>query len=62
MNKAEILENFNKLHGIEDKEKFMKANGIQFTYDSFYNLIIFADDGRFELKPHEWKRKHYGQI
>ena len=51
MNRKEIIENFRKLHGVEAKENFMRSNGIKFTYDSFYNLIVFADDGIIERRP-----------
>ena len=51
MRKKEIIRNFKRLHGVEKKEGFMKANGIKFTYDSFYNMIIFADDGTLQLFP-----------
>ena len=51
MRKKEIIKNFHRLHGIEKKENFMKVNGIKFTYDSFYNVVIFADDGILQLFP-----------
>lgn len=51
MNRKEIIKNFRKLHGVEAKENFMRANKIKFTYDSFYNLIVFADDGIIERRP-----------
>lgn len=62
MTKKEIVKTFNKLHNIAEKEKFMKANDIHFTYNSFYNLIVWAEDGILELKPHEWKGIYYGKV
>ena len=55
MNKTEIIKSFKMLHGAEAKEKFLKANNIKFTHDSFYNLIVFAADGTFKLTP-EWSK------
>lgn len=51
MRKKEIIKNFHRLHGVEKKEGFMRANGIKFTYDSFYNMVVFADDGILQLFP-----------
>jgi hypothetical protein len=51
MNKKQIIRKFQKLKGIEEKEEFMKRTGIKFTYNSFYHLIIFADDGTLQLFP-----------
>ena len=58
----EIIENFHNLHGIEEKEKFMREKEIKFTYDSFYNLIIFADDGIIELTEEFYERIYGGAI
>ena len=51
MRKKEIIKHFKHLHGVEKKEGFMKENNIKFTYDSFYNMVIFADDGVLQLFP-----------
>jgi hypothetical protein len=51
MSKKEIIRNFHRLRGVEQKEGFMKANNIKFTYDSFCNMIVFADDGTLQLFP-----------
>lgn len=51
MLKKQIIRNFHRLRGIEQKEEFMRSNGIKFTYDSFYNMVIFADDGTLQLFP-----------
>jgi hypothetical protein len=51
MSKKEIIRRFHRLRGVEAKEEFMKRNGIKFTYDSFYNMIVFADDGTLQLFP-----------
>ena len=51
MRKKEIIKNFHRLPGVHNKENFMKANGIKFTYDSFYNMIVWADDGTLQLFP-----------
>jgi hypothetical protein len=51
MSKKEIIRNFKRLHGVHNKENFMKANGIKFTYDSFHNMIVWVDDGTLQLFP-----------
>lgn len=51
MCKKQIIRNFHRLRNIEDKEAFMRRNGIKFTYDSFYNMIIWADDGTLQMFP-----------
>ena len=51
MSKKEIIRRFHRLHGIDEKEEFMRENNIKFTYDSFYNVVIFADDGVLRLFP-----------
>ena len=51
MCKKQIIKHFHKLKNIEDKEEFMRRNGIKFTYDSFYNMIVWADDGTLQLFP-----------
>lgn len=57
MHKKEILKNLQALPNIVEREKFMKANGIKFTYNSFYNLIVWAEDGVLEFMPRQWKGK-----
>ena len=57
MHKKEILKNLQALPNIVEREKFMKANGVKFTYDSFYNLIVWAEDGVLEFTPRQWKGK-----
>ena len=51
MSKKEIIRNFKRLHGVERKEAFMKAHNIHYTYDSFYNMVVWADDGTLQLFP-----------
>ena len=51
MSKKEIIRHFKRLPSAVLKENFMKANGIKFTYDSFYNMIVWADDGTLQLFP-----------
>ena len=51
MLKKQIIRKFHRLKGIEQKEEFMRRNGIKFTYDSFYNMTVFADDGVLLLFP-----------
>lgn len=51
MQKREIIKRFHRLHGIDAKEGFMRENNIKFTYDSFYNMVVFADDGILQLFP-----------
>ena len=51
MSKKEIIKRFHRLHGINAKEEFMRENNIKFTYDSFYNMVVFADDGCLQLFP-----------
>lgn len=51
MLKRQIIRNFHRLRGIKQKEDFMRRNGIKFTYDSFYNMTVFADDGTLQLFP-----------
>lgn len=51
MTKKQIIRRFHRLRGVEAKEEFMKRNGIKFTYDSFYNMTVFADDGTLQLFP-----------
>lgn len=51
MLKSQIVRKFHKLKGVEAKEEFMRRNGIKFTYDSFYNMTVWADDGTLQLFP-----------
>ena len=51
MCKKQIIRHFHRLRGVEEKENFMRRNGIKFTYDSFYNMTIWADDGTLMLFP-----------
>ena len=51
MKKKEIIKNFHRLQGVERKEQFMRENNIKFTYDSFYNMTVWADDGTLQLFP-----------
>lgn len=51
MLKKQIIRKFHRLSGVEQKEEFMRNNGIKFTYDSFYNMTVFADDGTLQLFP-----------
>ena len=51
MKKKMIIKNFHKLRGIEQKEHFMREHNIKFTYDSFYNMTVWADDGTLQLFP-----------
>lgn len=51
MLKGQIIRKFHKLKGIKAKEEFMRRNGIKFTYDSFYNMTVWADDGTLQLFP-----------
>ena len=51
MCKKQIIRHFHKLRGVEHKEDFMRRNGIKFTYDSYYNMTVFADDGVLQLFP-----------
>jgi len=51
MSKKEIIKHLRRLQGIDKKERFMKENNIKFTYDSFYNMVVFADDGTLQLFP-----------
>ena len=56
MSKKEIIKHFKRLNGIDAKEGFMRENNIKFTYDSFYNVVIWADDGILQLFP-VWKEE-----
>ena len=49
MSKKEIIRNFRRLHGVERKEAFMKANNIKFTYSSSYNITVWTDEGTLQL-------------
>lgn len=51
MNKKELIKNFHRLKGVDEKEEFMRENGIKFIHDSFHNLVVWADDGTLQLFP-----------
>lgn len=51
MQKREIIKHFRRMPDVKAKETFMLNNGIKFTYDSFYNMIVWADDGTLQLFP-----------
>ena len=51
MRKSKIIKHFMRLRDIKAKEEFMKANNIKFTYDEFYNMTMWADDGTLQLFP-----------
>jgi hypothetical protein len=51
MKKKQIIRKFHRLRDVKAKEEFMKRNGIKFTYDSFYNMTVWADDGTLQLFP-----------
>ena len=51
MLKKQIIQRFKRLSGVEQKEDFMRRHGIKFTYDSFYNMTVWADDGVLLLFP-----------
>jgi hypothetical protein len=36
---------------LKQKEEFMVRNGIQFAYDQYNNMTVFADDGKLLLFP-----------
>lgn len=51
MRKSNIIKNFHRLRSIEQKEDFMRRNGIKFKYDRYDNMTVFADDGTLQLFP-----------
>ena len=51
MLKRKIIKHFHRLREVEQKEEFMRRNGIKFTYDQFYNMTVYADDGTLQLFP-----------
>ena len=51
MRKKEIIKHFRRIHNTDAKEEFMRRNGIQFTYDDYYNMTVWADDGTLQLFP-----------
>lgn len=51
MKKHQIIKHFKRMPRIEQKENFMKEHGIKFTYDDFYNVTVYADDGTLQLFP-----------
>lgn len=55
MKKNKIIKNFLRMPHIEQKERFMKENGIEYTCDEFNNFTVYADDGTLQLFPVERK-------
>ena len=51
MKKKQLIRNFHRLRSIEQKEAFMKRNGIKFKYDCYDNMTVWADDGTLQLFP-----------
>ena len=51
MLKRQIIKNFMRIPKFEQKEKFMKRNGIRFVYDQYNNVTVWADDGTLQLFP-----------
>ena len=51
MRKRQIIKHFKRMPNVEQKEKFMLENNIKFTYDNFYNMTVWADDGTLLLFP-----------
>ena len=51
MRKSKIIKHFRRLRDLKAKEDFMRENGIKFTYDEFYNMTVWADDGTLQLFP-----------
>ena len=56
MKKAEIRKELRMIKGAKEKEAFLRASNVKFTYDSFMNLIIFCYDGAVTLSP-VWRDK-----
>lgn len=56
MKKAEIRKELRMIKGAKEKEGFLRASCVKFTYDSFMNLIIFCNDGVLIIAP-EWRGK-----
>ena len=51
MRKSKIIKHFRRMPETKMKEKFMRENNIKFTYDRFYNMTVYADDGTLQLFP-----------
>lgn len=51
MRKSNIIKNFHRLRTIEQKEEFMRSNGIKFKYDRYGNMTVWAKDGTLQLFP-----------
>lgn len=51
MKKSKIIKNFHRLRSIEQKEDFMRRNGIKYKYDRYDNMTVWADDGTLQLFP-----------
>lgn len=56
MKYQEIIDAFNSMNSIVDKENFLKTHGVKYTYNSFADLIVWADDGCMEFRQKaRWK-------
>lgn len=56
MKYQEILDAFKSMNSIIDKERFLKKHGIKYTYNSFADLIVWAEDGCMEFRANtRWK-------
>lgn len=51
MRKSKIIKHFKHMPELKQKEEFMQRNGIQFVYDAYHNMTVFADDGTLQLFP-----------
>lgn len=51
MRKSKIIKHFRHMPELAQKEEFMRLNGIKFSYDSYYNMTVWADDGILQLFP-----------
>ena len=51
MLKSKIIKHFRRMPELKQKEEFMERNNIKFSYDEFYNMTVFADDGTLMLFP-----------
>lgn len=51
MKRSKIIKNFRRMPHTEQKENFMRDNGIKYSYDEFNNMTVYADDGTLQLFP-----------
>ena len=51
MKKSKIIKNFKHMPCTDQKEQFMRDNGIEYSYDEFNNMTVYADDGTLRLFP-----------